>query len=106
MPGQRLGTEIAASEIVIRLTLTRAMPAIFQLPRNRRLSGFRYRGTPLDRPSQPHARRLQLSRCGWTLRFDLTVKAAIYARAGIAEYWVLDVNGRRMIVHRDPTPAG
>jgi Uma2 family endonuclease len=37
-----------------------------------------------------------------TLNFDLTVKAALYARAGIAEYWVLDVSGRRLIVHRHP----
>ena len=34
--------------------------------------------------------------------FDLTSKAALYARAGIIEYWVLDIPGRRMIVHRDP----
>jgi Uma2 family endonuclease len=38
-----------------------------------------------------------------TLNFDLTVKAALYARAGIAaDYWVLDVSGRRLIVYRDP----
>ena len=37
-----------------------------------------------------------------TLGFDRTVKAALYARAGIVEYWVLDIQGRRMIVHRDP----
>jgi Uma2 family endonuclease len=37
-----------------------------------------------------------------TLYFDLTTKAALYARAGIAEYWVLDVSGRRLIVHRQP----
>jgi Uma2 family endonuclease len=29
-----------------------------------------------------------------TLRSDMTRKAAIYARAGIPEYWVADVNGR------------
>src|ERR1700678_623537 len=37
-----------------------------------------------------------------TLNFDLTTKAALYARAGVADYWVLDVNGRRLIVHREP----
>lgn len=37
-----------------------------------------------------------------TLAFDLGVKAALYARAGIPEYWVLDVNGRRLIVHLQP----
>lgn len=41
-----------------------------------------------------------------TLRFDLTVKAALYARAGIAEYWVLDLNQRRLGVHRDPQLGG
>jgi Uma2 family endonuclease len=38
-----------------------------------------------------------------TLGFDLTRKAALYARALIPEYWVLDINGRRLIVHRDPS---
>jgi Uma2 family endonuclease len=37
-----------------------------------------------------------------TLAFDLSLKAGLYARAGIVEYWVLDINGRRMLVHRDP----
>jgi Uma2 family endonuclease len=37
-----------------------------------------------------------------TLRSDLTTKAALYARAGIAEYWVLDVAGRRLFCHREP----
>jgi Uma2 family endonuclease len=37
-----------------------------------------------------------------TIDFDLTTKAALYARAEIPEYWVLDVVGRRLLVHRDP----
>jgi Uma2 family endonuclease len=37
-----------------------------------------------------------------TLEFDMTVKARLYARAGIREYWVLDVNGRSLIVQRKP----
>ena len=37
-----------------------------------------------------------------TLGFDTTVKAGLYARAGIAEYWVFDVNGRRLGVYREP----
>ncbi|MEO7652693.1 MAG: Uma2 family endonuclease, partial [Bryobacteraceae bacterium] len=36
------------------------------------------------------------------LGFDLRTKAALYARAGIVEYWVLDVTGRRLLVHRNP----
>jgi Uma2 family endonuclease len=37
-----------------------------------------------------------------TFSFDMKVKSGLYARAGIAEYWVLDVEGRRLIVHRRP----
>jgi Uma2 family endonuclease len=37
-----------------------------------------------------------------TLRSDLTRKAALYAKAGVREYWVLDLNGRRLVVHRHP----
>lgn len=33
---------------------------------------------------------------------DLGRKAAIYAEAGIPEYWMLDIDGRRLVVHRDP----
>jgi Uma2 family endonuclease len=36
-----------------------------------------------------------------TLRHDSIKKRDLYARAGVAEYWVLDLNGRRLIVHRD-----
>jgi Uma2 family endonuclease len=37
-----------------------------------------------------------------TLTYDLTIKASLYARAGIVEYWVLDVAGRRLLCHRTP----
>ena len=37
-----------------------------------------------------------------TLYFDLNAKARLYARAGISDYWVLDIGGQRMVVHRDP----
>ncbi|MEP7352638.1 MAG: Uma2 family endonuclease [Acidobacteriota bacterium] len=37
-----------------------------------------------------------------TLYFDLTTKASLYAQAGIADFWILDITGRRMIVHREP----
>ncbi len=38
-----------------------------------------------------------------TLAFDLGPKARLYARAGIADYWVFDIQARRIIVHRDPS---
>jgi hypothetical protein len=41
-----------------------------------------------------------------SLAFDLGVKARLYARAGIAEYWVADLNGRHLVVHRKPGAEG
>ena len=37
-----------------------------------------------------------------TLRFDRIIKANLYARAQISEYWVLDLVNWKLIVHRDP----
>ncbi|WP_394793515.1 Uma2 family endonuclease [Armatimonas sp.] len=37
-----------------------------------------------------------------TLAFDLGAKARLYARASIEEYWVLDVSGRQLYIHRAP----
>ncbi len=37
-----------------------------------------------------------------TLQYDLTVKAELYAVAGVPEYWVLDLNARVLHVLRDP----
>jgi Uma2 family endonuclease len=36
-----------------------------------------------------------------TLRHDALTKRDLYARAGVPEYWVLDLNTRRLIVHRE-----
>jgi Uma2 family endonuclease len=37
-----------------------------------------------------------------TLRFDLTVKANLYATEQVPEYWVIDIESRVIHVHRDP----
>jgi Uma2 family endonuclease len=54
-----------------------------------------------DNP-QPVDLRLVVEISDSTLSFDLTTKAGLYARARIVEYWVVDIPGRRIIVHRDP----
>jgi Uma2 family endonuclease len=41
-----------------------------------------------------------------SLRFDCTKKALLYSRAGIHEYWVTDIVGRRILAHRSPEPDG
>jgi len=37
-----------------------------------------------------------------TLLPDQTTKAALYARAGVAEYWIVNLPERRLEVHRQP----
>jgi Uma2 family endonuclease len=37
--------------------------------------------------------------------FDLSRKAALYAKAGVPEYWVLELGRRRLAVHRQPDGA-
>lgn len=41
-----------------------------------------------------------------SLTDDRTFKAAEYARAGIPEYWIVNVRERTIEVHRDPRPEG
>ncbi|PXA78555.1 Uma2 family endonuclease [Caulobacter sp. D4A] len=38
--------------------------------------------------------------------FDLGRKAELYAQSGIREYWVVDVPGRQIVVHREPSAGG
>lgn len=40
-----------------------------------------------------------------TLFQDTTTKAELYATAGVADYWVLDVENDRLLVFRDPQPV-
>ena len=37
---------------------------------------------------------------------DLTVKSRLYAQAGVPEYWVVEPETRKVIVHREPKPDG
>ena len=41
-----------------------------------------------------------------SLARDRGQKMLIYARSGIAEYWIIDVEHRTVIVHRGPGPLG
>jgi Uma2 family endonuclease len=41
-----------------------------------------------------------------TLAYDRDVKMPIYARYGIAEAWLFDVEARVLFVHHDPAPSG
>ncbi len=41
-----------------------------------------------------------------TLRFDRHEKASLYARAGVEDYWILNVEGRALEVRRAPRIDG
>ena len=41
-----------------------------------------------------------------SLSFDQGIKLNLYARYGVAEYWVVDVEGRRVVIYREPTAKG
>jgi Uma2 family endonuclease len=61
-------------------------------------------GTPRDYPRQPTTALQVVEVSDSTLAIDTGVKAELYAAAGIEDYWVVDVNHRRLIVHRGPQP--
>jgi Uma2 family endonuclease len=41
-----------------------------------------------------------------SLEYDLGEKAALYAEAGVPEYWVVDLVRRRVVVFREPEKGG
>ena len=41
-----------------------------------------------------------------TLTFDQSTKLSLYARYGVSEYWVVDVEGKRIVVYREPAAKG
>lgn len=54
--------------------------------------------------TQPTTAVLVLEASDTSLAIDTGEKAELYAAAGIADYWVSDLNNRVLIVHRDPRP--
>ena len=41
-----------------------------------------------------------------SLHYDRTVKLRLYARAGIPEYWIADVNAQTLEIYRSPSGDG
>jgi Uma2 family endonuclease len=59
-------------------------------------------GAPRGSSGHPTTADLVIEVADSSLDFDTNDKRLIYARAAIREYWVVDVNGRRLLVYRDP----
>ena len=53
-------------------------------------------------PKTPNTALLVVEISDSSLQFDLGDKASLYAAAGIADYWVVDVVNRQLHMHRDP----
>ena len=49
---------------------------------------------------------LAIEQADTSLKKDLRLKADLYARHGVRDYWVIDLKARRMHVHRTPGPDG
>ena len=67
-----------------------------------------YRGKMLDyfdHPTPPDT-LLIVEVSATSLVKDTTLKADFYAQEGITEYWVVDVDNRKLLVFRDPSPTG
>ena len=54
---------------------------------------------------RPDETLLVLEVADTTVMFDLGEKAQMYALHGVRDYWVVDLMGHRVVIHRDPTPT-
>jgi len=61
-------------------------------------------GSPRDYPILPTTAVLVVEVSDSSIDIDLGRKAALYAAGRIPDYWVVDLNGRQVVVHRDPQP--
>lgn len=60
-------------------------------------------GDPRDyRDGIPEKAHLVIEVADTTLRFDRTIKAKIYANAGIEEYWIINLTAEQVEIHRQP----
>ena len=60
------------------------------------------------RPHNPTTSDLIVEVAHVTLDLDYSIKAELYATAGVPDYWVIDVENRLLLVFREPFafPAG
>jgi Uma2 family endonuclease len=58
------------------------------------------------RPYHPGTAALVIEVAVSSQQRDLRQKPIVYAQAGVSEYWVVDVDASRIVVHRDPAASG
>ncbi|MBI2370409.1 MAG: Uma2 family endonuclease, partial [Deltaproteobacteria bacterium] len=63
-------------------------------------------GSPRDYlDAHPTTALLVVEVADTTLVYDRDLKGSLYARAGIAEYWIVNLTDRALEVYRDPAPS-
>ena len=63
-------------------------------------------GSPRDyRDAHPSTAILIVEVADASLSVDRTMKASVYARAGIADYWLLNLVDQVLEIHREPGPS-
>lgn len=62
------------------------------------------RGSPRDFRSQPSTALLVVEVSESTLTYDQTVKSSLYARDGLADYWIVNLIDGLLEVYRNPVP--
>ena len=87
----RLEVRVAA---VLTLEQSEPEPDLIVVPRD------------VARPYHPGTASLVIEVSVSPQRRDLVVKPSLYARTGVTEYWVVDLDARRVVCHRDPHPDG
>jgi Uma2 family endonuclease len=64
------------------------------------------RGSPRDcRDAHPSSPLLVVEVTDTTLAYDRDQRGSLYARAGLEDYWVLNLGRRHLEVYRDPVPS-
>jgi Uma2 family endonuclease len=62
-------------------------------------------GKPRDyKDAHPTTAVLVVEVADTSLTYDRTIKASLYAKAGIPDYWLLNLNDRRLEIRRNPVP--
>ena len=60
------------------------------------------KGSPRDFREHPQNALLIVEVSETTYRFDSKIKAGLYASTGIEDYWIVNLNGNRLEVYRQP----
>jgi Uma2 family endonuclease len=62
-------------------------------------------GSPRDHArDHPTSALLVVEVSDTTIRYDRGFKAHLYARAGISDYWIVNLGDRQLEIHRNPGP--